>query len=326
MRLPAILFAAVLCGAAPLRAQERPQTPGLPPQNPPGPGAAAPVQGEAPPPKKLKVLISADMEGIGGVSSWDVQADPNGREYAKFRHLMTQEVNMAVVGAQAAGASEILVVDSHGDGQNIDPEELNPAARLIRAFPRPLGMVQGVDSGFDAVVFIGYHARAGQPSAILSHTMSSRRISAIRLNGREVSEALFNAAVAGEFGVPVVFLSGDQTTCEEAREEIGPIETVAVKQATGFYSATMAGVREVRQNIFEGVKRALQRRADLKPLKLQHPVKLEVVYKRTVDAEIAALLPGVDRPQGNTIAISLKDMVEVARFLEALLEMNTFKD
>jgi D-amino peptidase len=296
------------------------------PQKAPEPQAAAARQQPAPSAKKLKILISADMEGIDGVSTWQVQADPAGREYMKFRHLMTQEVNMAVIGAESNGPAEVVVADSHGDGQNIDIEELNPTARLVRAFPRPLGMMQGIDESFDAVVFIGYHASAGQPSSVLAHTMSSRRIGEIKLNGRVASEALFNAAVAGEFGVPVVFLSGDQTICEEARREIGPIETVAVKQATGFYSATMLGLREVRQEIFEGVKRGVARRAELKPLKLEHPVKMEIAFKNTIDAEIVGLLPGVERPRGNTIVFTAKDMLEASRFLEAILNMNAYRD
>ena len=93
--------------------------------------------------KKLKVLISADMEGVGGVSTWEIQADPKGREYEKFRRLMTLEVNSAIAGAMAAGATDVLVADSHGDGQNIDMELLDKRARLIRAWPRPLGMMQG---------------------------------------------------------------------------------------------------------------------------------------------------------------------------------------
>jgi D-amino peptidase len=305
----------------------QPSLPASPPQRPsPAQQAAASQQQPTAPAKKLKVLISADMEGVGGVSTWQVQADPSGREYAKFRHQMTQEVNMAVIGAQASGAGEVIVADSHGDGQNIDLEELNPAARLVRAFPRPLGMMQGIDNTFDAVIFIGYHASAGQPSAVLAHTMSSRRVAEIQLNGRVASEALFNAAIAGEFGVPVVFLSGDQTICEEARREIGPIETAAVKQATGFYSATMLNLRDVRQQIFEGVKRAVARRAELKPLKLEHPVKMEITFKNTIDAEIAGLLPGVERPRGNTIVFTAKDMLEASRFLEAILDMNEYHD
>ncbi len=274
--------------------------------------------------KKLKVYISADMEGIGGVSTWKVQANSSGREYEKFRRLMTQEVNAAIAGASDAGATEVLVSDSHADGQNIDVELLDKRARLIRAWPRPLMMMQGVDATFDAAVFIGYHASEGQAAAILAHTMSDRRIYEIRLNGIPVPEAGFNAAIAGDFSVPVVFLSGDQTIGEEARRLLGPIETVAVKQATGFYSATMMHPEEAQRLIRDGVKRAVERRGEMKPYKLGHPVKLEITFKDVVNAEIVSYLPGVERPRGNAIIFTARDMLEASKFLEAIMDLNTF--
>lgn len=284
---------------------------------PGAPGAAAQA-------KKLKVYISADMEGIGGVSSWQIQAGSQGREYEKFRRLMTQEVNAAIAGAFDAGASEVLVSDSHGDGQNIDVELLDKRARLVRAWPRPLLMMQGIDNTFDAAVFIGYHASEGRPAAILAHTMSSRRIFEIKLNGVVVPEAGFNAAIAGEFGVPVVFLSGDQTIGEEARRLLGPLETVAVKQATGFFSATMMHPEEAQRLIRAGVKRGVERRGELKPHKATHPVKLELTYKDTVNAELVSYLPGVERPRGNAVVFTAPDMQEAAKFLEAVLSLNTY--
>src|SRR5262249_13027981 len=211
----------------------------------------------------LKIYISADMEGIGGVSTWDVQAEPKGREYEKFRRLMTLEVNAAVDGAFDAGATEFLVADSHGDGQNIDVELLDKRARLIRASPRPLGMMQGIDSTFAAVIFVGYHAREGAADAVLAHTFSGRL--AVKLNGVEVPEAGFNAAIAGDFGVPVVFLSGDQTIAQEARELLGATETVEVKHAIGFHSAEMLPPEESQRLIREGVRRGVERRAKIKP-------------------------------------------------------------
>ena len=282
------------------------------------------TSGAAAQPKKLKVYISADMEGIGGVSTWQIQAGSQGREYEKFRKLMTQEVNAAIAVAYDAGATEVLVSDSHADGQNIDVELLDPRAKLIRAWPRPLVMMQGVDSACDAVVFIGYHASEGQPAAILAHTMSSRRIFEIKLNGTGVPEAAFNAAIAGEFGVPVVLLSGDQTIGEEARRLLGPIETVAVKQATGFYSATMMHPEEAQRLIRAGVKRGIERRAELRPYKLAHPVKLEITFKDTVNAELVSYLPGVERPRGNAVVFTARDMLEAARFLEAVTGLNTY--
>ncbi len=262
--------------------------------------------------KKLKVLISADMEGIGGVSTWEVQADPKGREYEEFRRLMTQEVNAAIAGAMAAGATDVLVVDSHGDAQNIDIELLDKRARLIRANPRPLDMVQGIDSTFDAVVFVGYHARTGAAEGVLAHTLSQRWV--VKLNSVEVPEAGFEGAIAGDFGVPVVFLSGDQTIGQEARELLGPIETVAVKRAIGFYSAEMLPPEESQRLIREGVRRGIERRADIRPYKIHHPVKLEVRFGSTIIAELVSYLPGVERTSGNTIVFTGRDMTEVSKF------------
>ena len=271
---------------------------------------AASVQAQQ---KKLKVLISADMEGVGGVSTWNVQADPKGREYEKFRRLMTLEVNAAIAGAVEAGATDILVADSHGDGQNVDVELLDKRARLIRAWPRPLGMVQGIDSTFDAVVFVGYHAGEGAADAVLAHTDTGTIV--VKLNGVEVPEAGFNAAIAGDFGVPVVFLSGDQTICHKARELFGPVETAEVKHAIGFYSAEMQPPEESQRLIRERIKRGVERRAEVKPYKISHPVKLEIRFNEIVIAEVASYLPNVERPSGNTTLFTGRDMTEVSKFI-----------
>lgn len=266
--------------------------------------------------KKLKVYISADMEGVGGVSTWSVQASAKGREYEQFRRLMTQEVNAAVAGAFDAGAAEVLVSDSHGDAQNIDVELLDKRVRLVRAWPRPLGMLQGIDESFGAVVFIGYHAADGEANAVLAHTFTGRMV--VKLNGMTVPEAGFNAAIAGDFGVPVVFLSGDQTICEGAKRLLGPIETAAVKQAVGFYSATMMHPEEAQRLIRVGVKRGIERRSEIKPYRPARPVRLEIEFQDTVNAELASYLPGVERPRGNAVVFSAHDMVEASKFLEVV--------
>jgi D-amino peptidase len=266
----------------------------------------------------LKVYISADMEGIGGVSTWDKQSSPKGADYEKFRKLMTLEVNAAIAGAYDAGASEVLVSDSHWDGQNIDPELLDRRARMVRAWPRPLGMMQGIDDSFAAAVFVGYHASEGQANAILAHTDNSTRFFDVKLNGVTVPEAGINAAIAGEFGVPVVFLSGDQTIGQEATRLLGAIETAAVKIAGGFYSATMLHPEDCQRLIREGVKRGVEKRRQLKPYKLARPVKLEVTFKRTVDAEVVSYFQGVERPRGNVIVYTANDMLEASRFFNAI--------
>ena len=265
--------------------------------------------------KKLKVYISADMEGVDGVVTWDVQGMPKGREYEEFRRVMTQEVNAAIAGAFKAGATEVLVSDDHHDSQNLDLELLDRRVELIRGGPTPLGMMQGIDTSFDAVVFIGYHASEGQPG-VLSHSFTGSM--EIKLNGQVVPEAGFNAAIAGDFGVPVVFLSGDQIICEEAQRILGPIETVAVKQTIGFNVAKMMSLEKARTLIEQGVERGVQRRAELKPYRVAHP-KLEVRFKDILPTEKVSLIPGVDRSSGNTIVFAAPNMVEASKF-EVLLE------
>jgi D-amino peptidase len=274
-------------------------------------------------PKTLKVYISADMEGVSGVSTWKVQAQSGGREFEKFARLMTLEVNAAIAGAFDAGATDVLVSDSHGDAQNIDVELLDKRARLVRAWPRPLSMMQGIDETIGAVVFIGYHAGEDAPTAILSHTMLGDGFK-IKLNGKLVPEGGFNAAIAGDFGVPVVFLSGDQTAGEELKRLIGPIETVAVKQAIGFHAATMLHPEEAQRLIREGVKRGIDRRASLAPYNVDHPVELELTLTETVNAELASYLPGVKRMSGNTVLFTATDMTEASKFMEAVTGLNTY--
>lgn len=274
--------------------------------------------------EKLKVYIAADMEGIDGVSTWDVQADSRGREFEKFRQLMTQEVNAAVAGAFDAGAGEVLVSDSHGDAQNIDLEALDKRAELVRAWPRPLLMMQGIDHTFGAAVLVGYYASQGHFPAVLAHNMNSQRIMQIKYNGTVLPDAGLAAAIAGECGVPVVFVSGDQAIADEMKRLVGPIETGEVKHAIGFYAATMMHPEAAQHLIREGVKRGLERRSEIKAYRLGHPLKLEITFKQTVNAEVISYLPGVERINGDTVAFAGRDINEVSRFLSAIMFVNAF--
>lgn len=262
---------------------------------------------------KLKVYISADMEGLAGVVT-RAQLGPGQFEYERFRELMTSEVNAAIEAALAAGASEIVVADSHGNAQNILVDKLHPAARLVRSWPRPLSMMEGIDATFDAVIFIGYHAGAGTPEAVLAHTFSSRRILWMKLNGVTVPEAGFNAAIAGHFGVPVVMIAGDQTAIAQTRALLGNIEAAEVKHAIGLTSAINLHPERARQLIRERTRTALARLKDFKPYRLTPPITLEIAFKNIADAELLAMLPGVERPQPNVIRFRGKDMVEVSKF------------
>jgi D-amino peptidase len=270
--------------------------------------------------KPLKIFISADMEGVAGVSTWDVQASAKGREYEEFRRLMTLEVNAAVAGAYDAGATEVLVADSHGDAQNIDVTLLDKRAELIRAWPRPLAMMEGIDNSFAAVVFIGYHASEGTPGAVLAHTFTGRM--AIKLNGVEVPEAGLNGAIAGDFGVPVVFLSGDQVIGEQARKLFGSIETVAVKQSIGYHAAKMMSPEKAQGLIRTGVTRAIQRRAEFKPYRVSHPVSVEIRFKDPIEAELVSYFPQSQRTSGDTVVFTARDMSEASRFVEAISNLS----
>lgn len=273
------------------------------------PGSSAVAQ------RPFKVHISADMEGIAGVVSPD-QLGPTGFEYARFREFMTAEVLAAIEGAREAGATEILVADSHGNGLNLLIERLPADVRVVRSWPRPLGMMEGIDSSFTAAIFIGYHAGTTNPAGVRAHTLSSANYAGVALNGTQVPEAGLNAAIAGHFGVPVALISGDDVAVEEARRLIGDVETVAVKRAIGFHSAATMTPAAAQALIKERVKAALARRASLRPYRLASPVRLDLTFKSYRPAEMLAYLPIVQRTDAHSIRYTGRTAVEVSRFLQ----------
>ena len=219
---------------------------------------------------KLKVFISVDMEGISGViDRTDVR--PGDGDYQYFRMVMTKETNAAIEGALQAGATEVIVRDSHATARNILPEELHTEAKLLRGWiGGPLGMMDGIDETFDAVIFIGYHAKAGTADAVLDHTMSSASITDVNINGISCPELGYNGMIAGHFKVPVVFLSGDRSACDQAKDILGNIETVSVKKGIGAAALNLHPEKS-RELIKEGVKKALGRLSDFKPFELTGP-------------------------------------------------------
>ena len=184
----------------------------------------------------LKIYISADMEGVVGAVTSE-QLGPDGFEYQRFREFMTAEVNAAIDAARAAGATGFVISDSHGNGQNLLIEKLPDDVKIVRSWPRELGMMEGIDNTFDGVIFIGYHASTTNTQGVRAHTMSSANVTALRLNGISMSEGSMNAAIAGHFGVPVIMVSGDDVAVAENQAVIGDIEGAVVKWAKGFHSA-----------------------------------------------------------------------------------------
>jgi D-amino peptidase len=250
----------------------------------------------------MKILIAADMEGISGVTQ-DDQTNPRHSEYARFRKIMTMDVNAAVQGAFEAGADEVLVTDGHWDGANLLIDELDSRARLNAGLGSPFSMVQGVEDGVDGVFFIGYHACAGSKNAVLDHTWSDA-VANLWLNDRLVGEVGLNASVCGFFNAPVALVTGDQTVCGEARDLLGPIEVAVVKRATGHLSAECLPLELAHDKICEAAARAVMRlkSGELKPFRLEHPVNVRLEFTHSAMADRAGLLPGMQRLDGKTLA------------------------
>src|SRR6266704_1577192 len=261
----------------------------------------------------MRVYVSVDMEGIAGVVH-DSQTDPTNpafaAEYGRFRRLMTAEANAAVEGALAAGATRVVVNDSHWFMRNLVAEELHQAAELLSGDPKPHSMVEGIAGGFDAALFIGYHARAGTRHAILDHTYADR-----------IHEVRLNAAFAGIHGVPVALVSGDAALAAEAKDLLGDdVATVVVKQAVSRHAAQSVAPAVACRMIREGVTAALKRKHT--PFVLAVPVTVEVDFAQTIHADMAELCPGAVRSGGRTVAFAHADYGEVFRAWRAMLNLS----
>ncbi|HUQ83650.1 MAG TPA: M55 family metallopeptidase [Gemmatimonadaceae bacterium] len=265
--------------------------------------------------RPLKVYISVDMEGIAGVVSGD-QLGPTGFEYGRAREFMTAEALAAITAAREAGATEIVVSDSHGNGESLLIDQFPDDVRIVRSWPRPLMMMEGIDSTFSAAIFIGYHASTTSAAGVRAHTISSANYASVSLNGVAMPEAGINAAIAGRFGVPVVFISGDDVAVDETRRLLGDVEGAVVKRAISFHSAATMTPKASQALIRDRVKAALARRSAFKPYVVRPPITLDLVFKNYRPAEILAYLPIVQRTTSHGIRFIGKDIVEVSRFLE----------
>jgi D-amino peptidase len=272
----------------------------------------------------MKILIAADMEGITGVVHWD-QVMPNHPEYSRFCKLMTGDVNAAIRGAFAGGATSIMVTDGHYNGRNILIEELDTRATLNSGSPSPLSMVQGVDENVDGVMFIGYHGRMGAVNTILDHTWSDERVSGVWVNGQAFGEAGLNGAVCGHFNVPVIMASGDQTLCAEVQELFGSkIETAQVKKAVSRMSAECLPPAVTASLIEQAAKRAvinLKSKKTPKPLKVTKPINLTVKFEQSDMADKAALMPHAIRTVERRVEYVASDMVTIYLAFRTMLAL-----
>ena len=279
--------------------------------------AAAPAAGGP----RLKVFVSADLEGIWGV----VHAEQTSAEYPGYAaacQWMAEDVNAVVQGLFAAGATEVVVNDSHGSMRNIRADALDPRASLVSGTPKPLSMMEGIDGSFAACVFVGYHARAGSAAAVLDHTISGGTVRAVRVNGREMPELGLNALVAGHFRVPVVMVSGDGETCRQAQAVLGDrVVSAAVKEGIGRSAARLLPAGEARRLLREKAKEALLHRGNIPAFAVSPPYAFELEFLRSSQAELPLLLPQVKRIDARAVGFSAADLLEGFKLMRAVIAL-----
>lgn len=270
----------------------------------------------------MRIYISADIEGIAGVVS-RAHTRPEGFEYQQARIWMTDSVAAAANAAFAAGATDVVISDSHGNAQNLLLDRLPRQVEVVRSWPRPLSMMQGIEHGrFDGAFFIGYHAGATNPGGILAHTFYSAVVRDIRVNGMSAPESLINAAIAGHFDTPVLLVSGDDVCIAETKAILPGIEDVTVKWAHSRLSARTLMPEASYELISDGVTRALSRRAEIKPHRIPGPITLELDYLYRQPVEFIAMLKGVEQIDAFTIRYIADDILDLQRFLVFALGYN----
>ena len=263
----------------------------------------------------MKIYISADIEGVAGVSSWS-QLWPGKFEYDAARQWMTNEVLAAIRGAEKAGATEFLVSDSHGVGENLLLDQFPKNVEVVRSWPRPQQMMQGIEEGgFAGALLIGYHTGASWASGVMAHTLSGV-YHAIRINGVDVNEAYLSAGLAGHFGAPVLAVSGDSDLAEEIERFLPEAEKIITKKSYGFTSIKTPPPEVVCDLIEARVEKSVLRRGEIKPFTAPAPLELEIEFRDRIRAEIVNLLPFAERTGACKAVLNPNDIEEAVRYLE----------
>jgi len=267
----------------------------------------------------MKVFISVDMEGVTGLTDPE-DVLPDGADYARGRVFMTGDANAAVLGAFDAGATEVLVNDSHWIMRNLLLEQLDPRARVIKGFHKPMCMVQGLGEGFDAAVFVGYHSCAGTEGGVLNHTLLGKEVQNLFLNGEPIGETRLNSLLAGHWGVPVAFVAGDDAVCREARSVLGDdLPTFAVKDGIDMFVASCLHPEVTQRGIREGVAQALGGQARREPYRMAGPYTFAFEWNTTTVASTCALIPGVRKTTPRTTEFTTDRLPEAMEVIVAEL-------
>ncbi len=262
----------------------------------------------------MRVFISVDMEGVAGVATFD-QIIRGGTGYPRAQMLMTAEANAAIRGAFAAGASEVLVNDSHGTMDNLLHDQLDPRARLLFGAPRPSCMVQGLTRDDDVAIFLGYHAAAGA-DGVLAHTFSSN-FTELRVNGLPMTEAEVNGLAAASLGVPVAVVTGDDQICQVARKAFPGVTAVEVKKTVGYSAVDSLAPASSCELIQQSVADAVGAAGELRAQPVPDQLVVEVDFASPLGADFAAAVPRSERITARTLRAAAEDTDELMRLVMA---------
>jgi len=263
----------------------------------------------------MRVLISADMEGASGVT-WPGDVDPGTEQWQRFRRMLTSDVNAAVAGLWAGGASDVLVNEAHDTMRNILLEDLDTRARMLSGRHKRLGMMEGIDRGVDAVAFVGYHAAAGR-NGVLAHTYMGNSLTGFWIDGEPASEGLLNALVAAEYGVPVILVTGDDQTCADAKTYAPDARVVAVKECISRYAAICSPPAVTAAWITEAAAQAMH----LAGRQSQQPIRehrFEVEFDASHLALATSNIPTVEEMAECRVAFSASSMRDGMRCFRAV--------
>src|SRR5687768_17028824 len=252
------------------------------------------------------------MEGISGISG-DDQLGAGGAEYGRSRKLMVEDLNAAIRGAVAAGATDVLVNDSHGSQRNLLPEDVHPSARLISHSFKRHGMMEGLDETFDAAIFIGYHAKADAPRGLFAHT-GSGVVRDLRINGRSVGEGGMNAALAAWYGVPVVMVTGDDAAVAEVKESAPGARGVVVKRAINMRAVELKPLQQARRDIEQAARDAVASAQKPEPQRTT-PYRVEMRFRNLTIPEVLTAFKEVESPAPDMVAFSRDTMPEAYRLI-----------
>jgi len=270
----------------------------------------------------MKIHISADMEGIATLSH-DEQAERKGLDYQRMREIMTGEVQAAIDGAKEGGADEILVCDAHDTGRNLLIERLDDDVEVVEGSPYELGMIAGISREFDAEFQVGYHSMRHTHAGVVGHTYTYT-ITKLKMNGTVLGESGLGAVVAGHFGVPLVFVSGDAHAIKQARDLIKNIVGVPTKEGVGLWGVRTLTPKRACDMIRKGAKEAVSKIDDIRPVVMKKPIMMEIELESPLMAQYASQVPLVKRADIRTVSYKAKDALDAFSVFEVIMRLASY--